>query len=102
MTDQLNNILKVGDIVIHVSSHGNLSFAVVAGFTRKMVKLSHRGELSKHCNLAPNMLIRTDLSHLGNIADFNMKNLKAAIEWVEKNGDQSNSTKPTKKSNLKI
>lgn len=102
MTDQLNNTLKVGDIVIHVSSYGSLSYAVVAGFTEKMVKLSYHGVLSKYCTSAPNMLIRTDLSHLGNLPPHHVTNLKAALKWVEENGDQSNSAKPAKKSNLEI
>jgi hypothetical protein len=102
MKDQLNNVLKVGDIVIHVSSHGYLTFAVVAGFTEKMVKLSYHGALSKYCTVAPDMLIRTDLSHLGNLGTHHVTSLKAAIKWVEENGDQSNSAKPAKKSNLEI
>lgn len=101
MKDQLNNVLKVGDIVIHVSSHGYLSYGVVAGFTEKMVKFAHNGQYIQA--LQPNCLIRTDETHLQHIDEYKRKHLNEAKKFVFQKGDQSNtSAKTAKKSNLEI
>lgn len=101
MKDQLNNTLKVGDIVLHISSHGYLSYGVVAGFTDKMVRIAHDGNYLQA--LQPASLIRTDESHLQHIEENKRKRLNLAKDYVARVGDQSKtSAKTAKKSSLEI